>query len=174
MGKTSFQKFILRTQNISWWQKAWPNQTILPDFEEVVKRFIVLDLWASKSISADPYKVSIKFSAWVKKWKNPKNDQTSLDWIQFFRDLFSRIFEMQKLPSKHLLVFKTSWRRLQDMSWKRLQHVLSVKIFGLPRRLEDVLKKSCKYVLKMSWRHLAKRFSDVFEDMFWRRLVNIS
>ena len=44
-------------------------------------------------------------------------------------------------PSKHLLVLKTSWRRLEDMSWRRLQHLFSVTILRLPRRLEDVLKK---------------------------------
>ena len=49
-----------------------------------------------------------------------------------------------KLPIKYLLVFKTCWRRLQDMSWRRLQHVFSVTIFCLPRRLEDVLKTSWK------------------------------
>ena len=46
------------------------------------------------------------------------------------------------IPSKHLLVFKTSWRCLQDMSWRRLQHVFSVTIFRLPRRLEDFFKTS--------------------------------
>ena len=51
-------------------------------------------------------------------------------------------------------VFKTSSRRLQDMSWRRSQHVFSITIFCLPRRLEDVLKLSCKYVLKTSSRRL--------------------
>ena len=70
-----------------------------------------------------------------------------------------------------------SWRRLQDMSWRRLQHVFSVTILCLPRRLEDVLKTSWKTkncyaedilktcledVLKTSWRCL--------EDISWRRL----
>ena len=68
-------------------------------------------------------------------------------------------------PRKHLLLFKTSWRRLQDMSWKRLQHVFSITIFCLPRRLEDVLedeklllwKTSSKHVLKTSWRRLGDK-----------------
>ena len=47
-------------------------------------------------------------------------------------------------PSKHLLVLKTSSRRLQDMSWKRLQHVFSITILRLPRRLQDVFKTSWK------------------------------
>ena len=53
-----------------------------------------------------------------------------------------------------MLVFKTSWRRLQVMSWKRPQHVFSVTIFALPRRLEDVLKTSweIEVTLKTSWR----------------------
>ena len=29
-----------------------------------------------------------------------------------------------------------SWRRLEDMPWRRLQDVFSVTIFGLPRRLK--------------------------------------
>ena len=47
-------------------------------------------------------------------------------------------------PSKNLLVFKTTWRRLKDMSWRRFQNVFSVTIFRFPRRLEDVLKASWK------------------------------
>ena len=92
-------------------------------------------------------------------------------------------------PSKHLLVLKTSWRRLQDMSWRSLQHVFSVTILRLPRRLEDVFKtsarrlqdvfktswktKNCyvedvfktswRHVLKKSWRHNLRRFQDVSE-----------
>ena len=41
------------------------------------------------------------------------------------------------LPSKHLLVFKTSWRRLQL--------VFSVTIFHLPRPLQDVLEDKKNY-----------------------------
>ena len=39
-----------------------------------------------------------------------------------------------------MLVFRTSWTRLQDMSWRRLQNVFSVTNF----RLQDVLKTSWK------------------------------
>ena len=85
-----------------------------------------------------------------------------------------------------MLAFKTSWRRLQNMFWRhlqhvssltifclprRLQHVFSVTIFRLRRRLQDVLKtswrrKNCyaKDVLKTSWRHVLKTS--------WRRLVD--
>ena len=60
-------------------------------------------------------------------------------------------------PSKHLLVFKTSWRRLQ--------YVFSVTIFCLARHFEDVLS--------MSW----IRLEDVLEDeklLLWWRLEDIS
>ena len=72
-------------------------------------------------------------------------------------------------PSKHLLVFKTSQRRLQDMSWRRLQHVFSVKMFYLPRPLEDVLQIRLKDLLKTSCRHLTRRLEDVFKTS-WGRL----
>ena len=45
-------------------------------------------------------------------------------------------------PSKHLLVLKTSSRRLQDMSSRRLQHVFNVTILRFPRRLEDIMETS--------------------------------
>ena len=53
--------------------------------------------------------------------------------------LYLYLYHTLIFPSKHLLVFK--------MSWRHLQRVFSVTIFRLPRRL------------KTSWRHLAK---DVF------------
>ena len=48
--------------------------------------------------------------------------------------------------SKHLLVFKTYWRRLQQ--------VFIVTVFHLPRRLQDVFNTS--------WR----RFEDILQDVF--------
>ena len=56
------------------------------------------------------------------------------------------IMRNQSQPSKHLLVFKTSWRRLQ--------HVFSVTILRLPRCLEDVLETSWRRLAKTSWRRL--------------------
>ena len=59
-------------------------------------------------------------------------------------EIFSQ-FEHAKfhsLPSKHLLVFKTSSRDVLKTSSTRLQR----------NSLEDVLKTFCKYVLKMSWK----------------------
>ena len=49
-----------------------------------------------------------------------------------------------------------------------LQHVFSVTIFCLPRRLEDVLK--------VSWRHLVRRLEDVLENeklLCWTRLQDV-
>ena len=61
-------------------------------------------------------------------------------------------FLKDTLPSKYLLVLKTSWRRLQ--------HVVSVTIFCVARRLEDVLKTS----RKTSCRHVLKTFSKRLGD----------
>ena len=65
---------------------------------------------------------------------------------------------------------------LQDMSWRRLQHVFSVTILHLPRRLKDVLQRRFEDVLKMSWRPLARRLQDVLEDeklLCWRLLEDV-
>ena len=82
------------------------------------------------------------------------------------------------LSSKHLLVLKTFWRRLEDMSWRSLQHVFSITTFEdvfrktknsyaegvfktywktclenvLKTCLEDVLKAYLEEVFKTSWR----------------------
>ena len=72
------------------------------------------------------------------------------------------------MPNKHLLVLKTSWRRLQGMSWRRLRNVFSVLIFCLPRRLEDVVKTS--------WRRIRRRLGRHFEDVLktsWRCLEDV-
>ena len=42
----------------------------------------------------------------------------------------------RRISQETFVIFKTSWRRLQDMSWIRLQHVLSVTVF----RFQDVWK----------------------------------
>ena len=88
---------------------------------------------------------------------------------------------IQNLPSKHFLVFKKSWRRLQGMSWRRLQQVFSVTILRLPRRLEDVLKTSWKTkncyaedVLKTSWRHVLKTSWRHVLKTSWRHILKTS
>ena len=84
-------------------------------------------------------------------------------------------------PSKHLFVLKTSWRCIQDMSWRHLHHVSSVTILRLPRRLEDILQRCLEDVLKTSWRRLGrlkivtlKTSWRRLEDMPWRRLEDMS
>ena len=59
-----------------------------------------------------------------------------------------------------------SWGRLEYISWRRLQHVFSITIFGLPRSLQDISKTSWKTkhcypddVFKTSWRHVSKTSS---------------
>ena len=66
-------------------------------------------------------------------------------------------------------------------SWRRLQHVFSVTILRLPRRLEDVLKTSWKTkncyaedVLKMSWRHVLKTSWRHVLKMSWRHVLKTS
>ena len=78
---------------------------------------------------------------------------------------------------------------LHDMSWRRLQYIfISVTIFRLPRRLEDVLKtcwrcfgdekllcwrrlqEPSRHVLKTSWRHVLKTsWRNIFKTS-WRCL----
>ena len=86
-------------------------------------------------------------------------------------------------PSKHLLVLKTSSRRLQDMSsaclkrnnftsserswrrlpktsWRRLEDILQDALKTSWKKkncyAEEVFKTSWKHVLKTSWRHVLK------------------
>ena len=79
-----------------------------------------------------------------------------------------------------MLVLKTSWTRLQDMSSRRFQDVFSVTIFRLPRRLEYVLKTSCKTpwrrlldVLKTSWKTKNCYAEDVLKTS-WRHVFKTS
>ena len=107
-------------------------------------------------------------------------------WQNSFVYIFSpNKNSISKLPSKHLLVFNTSWRRLGDISWRRLQHTSSVTMFRLPRRLEDVLKisrktfwktKNCyaEDVFKTSWRHVLKTSWRHVLKTSWRHALKIS
>ena len=94
-------------------------------------------------------------------------------YISFKIILSKRFLVFKTQPRKHLLVFKTSWRHLQDMSWRSLQQIFSVTVLRLVRRLQDVFKTSHKtswrrkiFGLKTSWSRL--------EDMSWRRLEDMS
>ena len=72
------------------------------------------------------------------------------------------------LPSKHLLVFKTSWR-LQDMSWRRLQPLRRIEdVFKTSRKTSSrrlgrrkivTLKTCLRHALKTSWKHVLKTSS---------------
>ena len=88
------------------------------------------------------------------------------------------------LPSKHLLVFKTSSTRLQrnnftssKTSWRRLEDVLEDEKLLRWRRLEDVLKTCLEDVLKTCLEDVLKTcLEDVLktypEDVFktsWRQ-----
>ena len=63
-------------------------------------------------------------------------------------------------------VLKTSSKHV----WKRIQHVFSVRIFGLPRRLEDVLQRRFEDVLKTSRKTSCKKDEQL---LHWRRLQDI-
>ena len=92
-------------------------------------------------------------------------------------EILQLVHEIRCSPSKHLLVLKTSSRRFQDMSWRRLQHVFSVTILRLPRRLEDVLKTCLEDVLKTCLEDVLKTYlEDVSKTcleevlkIFWRK-----
>ena len=70
-------------------------------------------------------------------------------------------------------------------SWRRLQHVFSVTILRLPRRLEDILEhvwktsrktKNCyaEDALKTSWRHVLKTSWRHVLMMSWRHILRTS
>ena len=92
-----------------------------------------------------------------------------LVYINMFFCVFTYLYLK---TSKHLLILKTSSRRLQNMSWRCFQHIFGVTTL----RLEDVLKTS--------WRHLARSLEDVWktnncyaEDVFrtpWRHALKMS
>ena len=81
-------------------------------------------------------------------------------------------------------VFKTFWRRLQDVLPRRLQNIFKTYwkyVFKTSsRRFQDVFKTFCEYVFKTSSRHLqdvfktsSRHLQHAFET-FWRRLQDIS
>ena len=100
-----------------------------------------------------------------------------------YKILILSSYKILVLTSKYLLVFKTYSRCLQDMSWRRLQHVFSVTIFFLLRRLEEPCKDILR-LLKTSGRHPARclgRWKIItlktslrsLEDISWRRLEDM-
>ena len=98
---------------------------------------------------------------------SPRLNQINLTiyTLKFETFLLDLIFKKQNIPAN------ICW------SSRRLQHVFSVTIFRLPRRLEDALKTS----RKMSWRRLGRQKIVTLktswrrlEDMSWRRLEDMS
>ena len=94
--------------------------------------------------------------------------------------LISCSLNAQNLPSKHLLVFRTSWRRLQDMSWRYLQimswwclqHVYSVTTSWrrLWRRKIVTLKTSSRRLEDMPWRSLGGKQNVYCEYLYLANL----
>ena len=84
-------------------------------------------------------------------------------------------FIQVKNPSNHLLVFKTSWSRLQGMPWICLQHVsnfedvLDHKNFLRWRRLEGVLKTYLEDVLKICLEDVSKKWLEDVLKASWRQ-----
>ena len=92
------------------------------------------------------------------------------------------------IPTKHLLVLKTSSTRLQrnnfmssKTSWRRLEDVLKISCKTSWRRLEDVFKtswetKSCyaEDVLKTSWRNVLKKSWRHVLKLYWRHILRTS
>ena len=99
-------------------------------------------------------------------------------------DLLSVDLLDQRYTHLDLFVSKTSWRRLQDISSRRLQDILGVTIFRLPRHLEDVFKTFCempsRHLCKTSLRRLGRREVITLktcwrrpQGMSWRRLQDL-
>ena len=84
----------------------------------------------------------------------------SIKSLRGLQDMSSR--HLQDMSSRHLEDMSSRHLQdissicLQDMSSRRLQDVFSVKIFRLPRRLQDILqdvfKTSLQGVFKVSWK----------------------
>ena len=93
-------------------------------------------------------------------------------YICKYKRLFIKICLSSLLSKVTLFVtLKKSWRRLQDMSSRRLQDAFSVTIFLHPRHFQDIFRTSCKTkncyaedVLKTSSRDVLKTSSRCLED----------
>ena len=79
---------------------------------------------------------------------------------------FIFMWRQRYMPSKHLLVFKTSSRHVLKMSSVRLQRNNFSSSKASWRRLEDISQD----VLKTCWRHVLKMFAKRLGDkqnVFW-------
>ena len=77
----------------------------------------------------------------------------ALQWFFFNLSLVRKTY-----PSKNLLISKTSWRRLLNISWKRLEDVFNVTISRLLRCLQDIFRTS--------WKMSCKTINCYVEDIF--------
>ena len=82
----------------------------------------------------------------------------------------------QRYTHLDLFASKTSWRRLEDMSSRRLQDVLWDDFKTFSRPLKDVFARHLQDVLEdeklLCWRRVEGIFKTCLEDVFkksWRR-----
>ena len=121
---------------------------------------------------------------WQKHWRFSKLHNSNQD-LQDQQNQLTLLYPcfISNLPelSPHLAILlhiapQKTFVGLEGMSWRRFQHVFSVTIFRLPRRLENILKASCKDVLKTSCNTSWRRLQDVLEDkilLCWRHLEDV-
>ena len=79
-------------------------------------------------------------------------------------------------PVNILFVSKSSSRRLQDMSSRRLEEVFSVTFFCLPRSFQDVLRDVFRTSSRRPRDVFARRLQDVLEDeklLRWGRVEDV-
>ena len=89
-----------------------------------------------------------------------------------FKQQFSCVI-MWIIPANIFWSSKTSWRHLENMSWRPLQHDFSVTILRFPRRLGRRKIVYAEDVFKASWRHLLKTSSRSLggkQNVYWEYL----
>ena len=76
------------------------------------------------------------------------------------------------IPSKHLLIFKTTWRRLQDMSWGRLScnnfsssRKSSRPFQGIFKTFWKIFSRPLQGFFKMSWKTRNQFWSNIPEQV---------
>ena len=121
---------------------------------------------------------------WQKHWRFSKLHNSNQD-LQDQQNQLTLLYPcfISNLPelSPHLAILlhiapQKTFVGLEGMSWRRFQHVFSVTIFRLPRRLQDVLKifwrrleDILQHILKTSSRRLGRQ-NIVMLKTSWRFL----